>query len=535
MADSAAIRQTLLSVLASQFPDIAFKNNILDRLLVQPATAIYGYLQDEISKKLAAVNLQDILEDKADEEAALSFFKGLGISISNGSFANGFAHVILTDGSVITVPKETRFRTANGLEFVSTELIRAIPSEEYRTSPDDQLMSRFGSYWSFQVPLKAVEVGAKYNIQENTELTTTLQIPNLYSILSSLFYGGTNAETAKDVANRLIAGLGMKGLANNGQILALLKSPSDNPYYDNQLQNTISVSTVGANDAEMQRDRRGILPVSIGGKIDIYVRTARQPLLATKRITARLIDINSNGNGIWEFVIARSLCPVAYRAVQVRPLNSLPSDPGYEITSQTVSLDLSNTGFPFVPDIANTIEGAFSSFCKITVDFIDTDTRVEPGQIGNRTQDYYATIQYMPAIDAAQKYLSCDQIRPIGLDVLVKAPFLCFTSVVVSLTKNVSTEVKNRLKGKIAEFINLRDFRECIYASSLSAQIAGLLPPDTGITNITIGGSILLPYLTTYTINPSTSLCIPTLNNYGISAKNTIFVQTTDQISFVVS
>ena len=535
MADSAAIRQTLLSVLASQFPDIAFKNNMLDRLLVQPATAIYGYLQDDISKKLSAVNLQDILDGKADEEAALSFFKGLGISISSGSYAEGFAHIILTSGSIITIPKETQFSTADGLEFVSTELVRAIPSEEYRTSPDDQLMVRLGSYWSFQVPLKAVEVGAKYNIQENNELTTTLQIPNLHTILSSLFDGGTNAETAKDVANRLIAGLGMKGLANSSQILALLKSPSDNPYYNNRLQNTVAVSIVGANDAEMQRDRRGILPVSIGGKIDIYVRTTRQPILATKRITATLVDINGSGDGVWEFVIGRSLCPVAYRAVLVRSLNSLPSDPGYEITSQVVSLDLSSTGFPFVPDIANTIEGAFSSFCKITVDFVDTDTQVEPGQIGNRTQDYYVTIQYMPAIDAAQKYLSCDQIRPIGLDVLVRAPFLCFTTVVVSLTKNISDATKNLLKGKIAEFINLRDFRECIYASSLSAQIADLLPPDTGITNITIGGSILLPNLTTYTINPSTSLCIPTLNNYGISAKNTIFVQTTDQISFIVS
>jgi len=527
-----ANRATLLAALAALRPELAFNSAAIDHLLLQPAAAVYTALYQSMTLLANSYDLAAVASGSTVDSTLVSkILSNYGIQKYSATKASGTLQIMVSEPQVILVDELTIFTSDYDYDYRATSLVRAIPSEEYRQSDDDVLMVQYGDLYGFQVPVEADQSGADYNVAAGCGFSTEYYIPGLVRIFAaSDISGGQDEESDQQAASRALSGLGVKGFGSKLHLLNLIRygDQSVSEYYDSGFANVVDVAALGARDAEMLRDKRGLLPVALGGKLDVYVKSSANIGRFVESVEAELVDI-VGGHGVWEITLDAQNVPGAYRVIWVNLPSVAITETSFEILSHSWDYDTSQEGFPFTPDIESAVEAVFSPFQKLYVRFVDTETSVDPGEVGSRTETYTAVVEALPYLADIQKHLTDDSCRPPTLDVLVRAPWPCYVGVSVELSDS-STTIAELARSAVVACIGNTAIGEVLTSSEVAVAIGAALGELASVKDVQLSGTLWT------TSGPQTlvggySLEIPTIEELGLSAKNTAFFTSRDDIS----
>ena len=230
------IEEFLRGRLSATYPD----------LVVHPGEPIddYGVIPNRIflepfRRQIAAVtrnqSLQDpsVLSDREADALAANYFSTRQL----GGFSVGVARLFFSSPRFVVITPTNGVFTADGKRF--------LPVESQAISADDMLFNMSGSLYYFDVVVRAEEQGDDYNISRNT-LIGVEGLPEVVRVQNrTRFDEGSPRETTEEFLARVERELTEKSLVVFRGIQARLV---------NLFDSVRSISVIGYNDIEMQRD-----------------------------------------------------------------------------------------------------------------------------------------------------------------------------------------------------------------------------------------------------------------------------------------
>lgn len=512
-------QQWLIPILAKRFPGVNFSSGATYGLIVVPHAIACGAVQELLNRVKQSQSLYTASQaEHIDEETIKALLDNFDIALKQEDYAAGSVRISLTADSYTHIRAGTAFVDPLGQVFRASDDVFAYPTTYAGAlGTNETKLEKIGAYYYFSVPVTAEKPGKSGNISQDTVLTCVLSIPFLHGIAAeTTFTGGRDTETIAEARSRVYLSRNAAVLGGNLQLLNYFKLKAQENDDLAFLDAVISVSRIGAHSPFMMRDRRGIFPISTGGKEDIYVKTTKYPDYKLVKAPALLIDILPSGDGVWKTTLGRNHVAGAYHVAAVYRLSDTTN--GYNVTDLTVLPDTTSGGIPFIPDVESGPEAAFSAFQSFSVQFVDTNTPVTNEQIGVRTQEYLFKVVFAPHIFEIQSFLCSQDVWPPFLDFLVRACLPAYASVTIFISNSISDELKQTIQREVSEYIGNLPIGNTIYTSQIASIVRPLLPETVVIDHISIagtiydihGGQLTLPASNTY-------ISIPTNLLLGIS------------------
>jgi hypothetical protein len=489
--DMAAVRnnQLLLAQLVQEaHPDVDVKQGTLYNLLFflsAVLTTANQTIANQIlqSMSLAAINSNPVLAVDTVVNNLLSNFQ---LTRLPGVPASGPLQIILSAPAVITIPQGAAY-SAGGVNFVTDAAYTSRTDAYSVLTPTDRLITAVGNgTYAFTINVVAQTIGVAGNIARGTRFVPAVSPSPVFVQASALtnFSNGADQETNAQLVNRLYTGVASKAWSNRMTASAVLQSQL-------AFQQILGTSVIGYGDQEMIRDQHSIWPGSLGGRVDMYVRTQGPVASIVLSKKATLVGLG----GIWQFSLGRDEVPGFYDVSQINQAGTLSTTTiGYPITADTRSFDLTNFA-QGTPDITTASEGAFSRYQTTTIQFHDTDTVVSSADVGVRTKTYDVLVRYLPLIAQVQDFLRQRSVMPPGGDVLVKAPIPLFVTISFNITlrPGAAQPSISVLQAAVARAVNGLGFGVQLTAAVLSAAISPLLPLGSVLSQVSMSGKLRHP------------------------------------------
>ena len=501
----AQLQDEFSELVQERHPEIETIRGVFHDLISYFAGGISGGVnQTEMSRlqqsmSLAAIEANPALADSDLVDAVLSNYM---ITRKAGSAATGEVTMVVSKDVTVVIFAGLIF-TAGGVQFQVDRAYTARPSTETATAISERILQPLGDgTFSFTIGATALAVGAAGNTSRGTQFTPSAPPDNyVTSYAATDFIGGTNTELNADLLDRLQLGIAARVMQGRVNIEGLIKEQV-------AFASTLSYSVVGYGNPEMMRDQHGIFPVSSGGRLDIYARTAPLPQTIALTKEATFMEQTADG-GIWQFSLDKDDAPGFYEVVQV----ILPADPadtaGFTVTSDLRGLDLPTD--QFAPDLADSVEGAYTRYQTAVIRFEDTVT--DHGNLveGVSKQNYTVGVQAMPLIKDLQTFCGGSDVRNLSADVAVKAAIPCFLTVNLEIQIGPETvaPTTGEIETALANVINHLGFPGQIHASIVHDVVHDYLVSRQAVSAIDLHGRIRRPDGTVQIIRASDVLQVP--------------------------
>lgn len=493
------------------------RGSALYNLVIRPQALLHVLNESKIDETRRSSSLLEISKDPelandAIVDATLSNYK---IVRQEGTPASGQVVLTFNRLSPGTITPSVIF-TGNGVQFNPTRTFNLVTSTDDVVTSADRVLRQTGeNHYSATIDVIALSEGTSGNLPAATTFTSSINLPGVISIYAlSDFSGGRDTESNEDLLDRALDGMSTPNLGSRITTRATIGAA---------FPGIKDVSTVGAGDPEMVRDRLNPMGISTGGKADIYVRVGDAPRLETITKEATVDQVTALGS-FWRVVFTRDEFPGLYEVTKVQ----LPTGTKCEIKEQSPGVDLSSVpGVDIVPHL-DSFTGRFSRYQTLSVTFyVEGDISREVGD----TDEFDVTLLYMPGISEISDYVLSRDIRHPSGDYLVKAAVPCAVTadVVIKRAPGAVTVDTDQVKTVVVDVINSRKFTDGSIPSSLiAAEIYKVLPAKaTVMTPITMSGRILSPRgetLWSWT-GPGNSyeLSVPSRSDLGVTPNTTFF------------
>jgi hypothetical protein len=489
-----------------------------------PSSQHAAALQEEVDRVRRSNSIQAIDEDPtlADDDLVDATISNYRITRTDGAAATGQATIVVSELATVSVPNGAIFE-ANGLQFTSDAAYIARTASENVLSDTDRLLTSLGDgNYAFQIDVTAVEEGVAGQISKDTVMVPQVTLANFVrAYATSDFTGGTDEETNSELVDRASQGLTAQALCSRSHMTAMLAE---------EFPTVVTSSIIGFGDDEMVRDQHSILPVSLGGRADWYVRTQQLPQKLGLTKTATLVSITDDNRGIWQIGIGRDEAPGYYDVYEIKlPGTTVTS--GFAITSETRTMDVTEVAGELTPDIQALIEGTFSRYQASVVQFKDTTTDTSSLSVG-ATQTYSVTVRAMENIDAIQTLVNSRENRNHGGDVLVRAAVPCFLSVsfIIQGQQGETLPDPSTVGTALASYVNNIGFNGRLHASSLSDVIHNYLTGTLAVASIDMNGEILRPDGSVRRIRSSDVIVIPSEPENMVTSRTVVFILDPDDV-----
>jgi hypothetical protein len=377
-----------------------------------------------------------------------------------------------------------------------------------------------GYTYRFRIPVTATVAGEDYNITAGTRLTADQGFVGLgYVQTVTNFTGGSALETNAEFATRALEGITATTLGGGQDHVQACVSEA----YTGALS-----SAVGVESTMMTRSRGNIFNISTGGYVDVYAKsgaTASNTIIKDARVVLP-------GSHTATITLTRAESVGVYR-VQVIPryTSTPPVITAGGITQTGVAHNLATlTGFN--ANVSAPIDLAFSANESIVITFIDT-RQTAPGvyvvpmtSIGQTITGYAVAIESMPGITEIADSLYSTEVRPAGLDVLVKAAVPCITTLSINAIKpvNYNGQSAAQLAALIAASVNQLPMRQKYLDAFTISNILKERSPTLQMQSVNMSGVIYGQNGTNINVTMlGDSLTIPTNLAAKVSYENTFF------------
>lgn len=470
-------------------PNVSADRGYVHDTVIHPHGLLATLLQTNTNRYLASRSLIEISADPtlADDDIVNAVMSNWGIARSAGGFGSGLATVIVSQAATVIIPAGAIF-TFGDQQFTTQSVVVAKPEASLIDSPSDQLLvPLINGNFAFSIALTASVAGPAGNIIVDSPLTPATQPTNfVLAYASQDFIGGLAPDTNAQLIAKQAAGVAAKVPCNETNARALLQQ--------NALYSTfVGLSVIGMGDPEMQRDKHWTWPIGGGGRTDWYYRPQASLLRTTITVTATLVDVLDVRDSVWQFSLNRDQAAGVYEIGGVRPLDATVLDGSFQPSSDIRQLDFTGTG-PF-PDVVNLIEGAYSRYQTIAIQFQDTLTATAGLIVGAQAQ-YTVELRLMPLVASLQDFLMSDEISPFGSDILVRSPMPCFVEVWVSIAKNAASAAidVSAIQNDVAARVNAIPFVGGLYASMIQSAVQGHLDgTNAAVSGIDMIGRLRYP------------------------------------------
>jgi uncharacterized phage protein gp47/JayE len=483
------VQDQLFALLAEAFPDVELRRGVVSDVVLHLAAALLTAEQTQIdllrqSQSLLAISENPTGADDTTVDAILSNFR---VTRLGNTAATGQVTVVLSALLPVVIPKGAQFTA--GTQTFSTEAAYAVRvSAATVTSPTDRVLVGIGGgNYAFTIPVVADQPGVAGMLRQGTTMVPSFPLPHFAGAFATAdFAGGFDAESNADLIARLQAGVATRAWSNRASIDAMIHAQPD-------FERCLQVSIIGYGDGEMPRDRHTIFPVALGGRSDVYARTATLPLAVALVKQATLIALTPTG-GVWQFGIDVGDAPGFYLVTRVALPAQAPDEAGFTINSDVRTLDL--TGQDWVPDIATPEEGAYSSYQAAVIQFTDDQTPTGGLTVGTSTAPYAVSVLALPQVADLQQFLGGRGVRNPAGDVLVKAPVPCFLSVSFEVrcaalaADSVDTAA---IAAAVAAKVNDLGYCGTLYTSTVAEVVGPYLPDGAALGAIDLFGRIRRP------------------------------------------
>ena len=478
--DAALARVSSLAV--ERFPDLETRTGAIADLVMTLQASILAATEITAARRASANTIAALAADPANADAAVAarLLSNYGVSPAAAAAASGIVLVTLSRPVPLVIPTGTVFAAGANRTF-RTEVGFAgrLTAGEVTTDSDRLLVLQPDGSATMTIDVVAEQTGAASLLRQGDLLTPDRVLPNVTRAqAASDFSGGRDAETLADVVARLEIGVAARGWSTAAGVAALVRQ---HPSFG-----SAAVSVVGAGQPEQHRDRHGIIPISAGNRLDLWVRQPERLATKTIEIGAKYVA-GQGGAAQWVIDIPRALLSGAARIVNI-------VRPGRVVSAAvlTWTTTLRYAAEPGDPDIVTGLETANSAFQTLRLEFADL-----PGNealIANvTTVPYQVTAQVLTDLGALQTWLATSDNAPLFGDVVVRAAVPCRVALRVELTRLGVDVPTGDLSAALAAYINRGGFPGRLYSSELAAIIDQKLPGDVHVRRVRMTGFVYAP------------------------------------------
>lgn len=493
--------EQIIAFVKAAYPTIDLSaGTVLRDLVVKLYAHLETRIQEQIDLALISSSLLEISKspndvDDVQVERVLSNFN---VSRAEGSTANGIVRLFFSSANSIVVTPDMRF-TLGGLLFRPAGSYIFVSEANYTGASNQRILEASGSLFTATIDLIAVDSGSSGNIRATTTVTgVTPTISTLVSAKAdSDFTGGADADDNVALLAKAKAGVMGKVFGGRDHIKAKIKA---------EFSGVKDVGVVGFLDPEMTRDL--VDGVHIGGRVDLFVKTAAYPSRIQEKVAAQMISYDvSNQEALFEIVLPTSKAAGMYSVENIK--SNLTQQAGLELVSDVRTLD-GNTRHL----VSNLESAAFTAYQKATIRFlvpypqikeaatplaleiIEKGTTQNPNpwlpneyvetastlpypnaihapsnDFLNQANFFYFYIEYlkMPNIVEVQNYVDSAAERSLSADMLVHAPIPAMCSLEMRLIKPAGAQDPdiNALKAALVSKFNSFEMGKSIPASAL--------------------------------------------------------------------
>lgn len=537
-AEVEAAHNVIAQLVKENNASVDTKRGVIHDLVVH-FSALLGAAKDkEIDRLRRSMSMKSILADPllADTDIVDAVLSNYRVTRTESAASTGEVTIVVSTQSALTLPAGTLF-TVGGTVFslATTSGISVRTSTAQVSSADDRVLELLqdGSY-AFTVPVIASTAGAIAMIKRSATVSVSpqpLTFVNAYA--ANDFSTGTAAETNAQLMNRFQEGLAAKAWSNRVNISAMIKAEA-------AYSSVSAVSVIGMSDAEMKRDQHSILPISLGGRSDIYVRSAQTPSATNAQITATFVSKTLDATtgacvgGTWQFGVTAAEIPGFYEIARVALTTAGATDTGYEVTSIVRGYDL-GTDDP-APDITSAKEAAFSKYQTATIQFLDTDTDVTSAVAGTTQVTYDVTFSHMPLISSLQDFCGGRDVRNPAGDVLVKGAVPCILSLNFTIKKPVTESEPDldAIRSALVLNINALGFAKRLHASRVADVVSSFITDGSALSSIDMFGRIIAPSGIDIFARDADVLEIPNRPDDLVTPRTVILILDSDNIGITV-
>lgn len=509
----------LAQQLAEYSPSLDGKRGLLRDIVLHLesvfATATGNVVQTQITESgsLLAVSEDPSL---ADEDAVDRLLSNFRITRRPSAKSSGSVTIVLDSLYPVVIPGSAQFLSGS-IAFEASSAYAARTDSSFILGTTDRLLESIGGgEYAFNIEVDAVEAGSSGQIRRGASLSPSFSIPHfLRAYAEQDFTGGQDAQTNEELLHVLDEGLSDKSPSNRTGVAALIHNTAE-------FASVTDISVIGFGDSEQIR-YHSIFPVAFGGRVDVYART--QGLFQSVKVTKTAVLVEKPAgdiNGVWQLSLARGDAPGFYEVERV--CISGDTGAGYPADSTAKDLDLTDDG-EFIPDLETSDEAAFSRFQSAVVRFTDTDTSTAGLTVNSSTADYDIYVRAMPLIEDLQIFLGDRDRRPMGSDILVKAPVPCFVSLSFSISKLAGQDDPDlsAIKTSMADYVNGLGFNSVLSASALAHEVYSHLSAGQTCSTIDMHGRVLYPDGRQTFLHSSVELTAPTASTSMVSDKTVCF------------
>lgn len=502
-ADVSQNLDTLAQLLQEEFPSIDLKRGVLHDLVLYYSAIFATKNQVEMARLRKSLSLTEIAVDPslADTATVDKLAANYSVIRNEGTSASGSVNIVISSRRDMTIGLGTTF-IGNGKTFTPNAAYTARALSVDLIGVNDRLITeRNDNNFEFAIEVTAEEVGTAPQLAKDTLLTPSTLPPNYVTAYAKDdFIGGVNYEDNEKLLAKFVNGISAKVMSSRTNMSALLAE---------NYPETIADSIIGFGDAEMHRDQHSIIPASLGGRVDWYIRSDELYREYGDVITATLIALPGDNTSTWQISFSRDTYSGLYD-VGVYPRVGEYSD-AFTILEDIRSMDL--TALPegqLIPDIATVTEAVYSRFQTVTIRFSDVLKDTSTLTIGD-TADYVISVRVLANLADMQSLVSSRDVRNVAGDILVKAPIPCFLTLSFTITKDETQDDvdTDAIADALALFVNTYGFSKTLPASALLDVIHNGLTGRSSVSAIDIAGRIRYPDGSTQFLRSSESLVLP--------------------------
>ncbi len=528
-ARTAELLSFFTQLIQEKYPNIELSRGVFHDLVLYFNSVLNAAVQENVARVLQSNSLLSIKENPAIADDAIvdKVLSNYNIERYAGTRASGEATVIVSQLATTNISELTLF-SANGITFTPTRSFSGILPGQVATSPGDRTLIPAGNgTYAFTITVIATETGAAGNLQRGTLLVPNALPSNVNRVfLTTSFTNGSDAFTNEDYINQLANGLVAKTLGGRRAISATIRAQEE-------FKTIKHISVVGFGDPEQKRDQHSLIPISGGGRVDIYVQTTATAQKVDNFVSAVYVgpaDANDSTAGtVWQMILTKDVSPGFYDIYRIAKIDDATAG-GYEILTYTRGYNTS--GLDYAPDIVNMLESEFTRYKTAIVRFVDTDTLPEELTPGQSTATYAVTTRAMPLIGSIQDFVSSRDIRSVASDVVVKAAIPCFTTINFKVLKTANEADPDfaAIKKEIVSAISGIGFGGSLNASVIAAAAHKYLTGNQSISRIDMFGKILRPDGKVAYVRDFSKIEIPNDPERFVSPKTAVFLTDVDDI-----
>lgn len=482
-AESVQERQKLLTqVLREAYPELDFSSGALHDIVLYLHAILDAKTSTELDRYKSAQSLLAITRDPtlADDETADHIFSNYNVTRNAAAFAAGSVKLHFQRDLPVLIPSDTEFTFGSDIYRVTEGIVAGSTT----SSVYDQLTAAPDGTYTFTVHVIAVEAGTRAPVLAGDPLETTLGgVIRAYAERD--FDPGKDAESNARVLTRLADGMATPCWGNRFQIAALIR---------NNVEDVTDISVIGFGDAEMTRDQLTVFPISVGGKADIYVKTALE--YKTVTTTARYLGIEK-GKERWSTIIPKETFPGFYRVTTVTKDNY-----AFPVTNETI------------------INGMqYTAGQQVYLEF-ETDDLMLTRAVGEE-ETFDLTLTGQRNIQDIHDIFENRELMPLTEDALVRSAYPAW----VTITLRLSTPQNNEtaIQKAIASYIDSLGFTDQLLSSELTQVILPELLPTQRLLSLHMEAEVWGPEDKVYRSTAAQQLLLPEDFTTGVTARTTVF------------